>query len=148
MSPTQGAVAIPGYRRVNDLDSPRGADLDESKHDSPHCQRTEAFDLAHRLALRIHELVKTLPDLRQPEFSQQLCTAAATIAAKLSADPAASDPATFQDSLRAARSTATEISYQLLLIRDLGHITTIQYSRLRTDYLRVTQMLTRLIRDR
>jgi len=43
-----------------------------------------------------------------------------------------------------ARGSAGEVCYQLLLAKDLRHITVDTYSELRSDYDRVLQMLSRL----
>jgi four helix bundle protein len=43
-----------------------------------------------------------------------------------------------------ARGSAAEVSYQLLLARDLGYISKEDYDELRLGFQRVGQMLTRL----
>ena len=46
-----------------------------------------------------------------------------------------------------ARGSAAEVSYQLLLTKDLGYISKKVYDELRSGYERVGQMLTRLVQS-
>ncbi len=50
----------------------------------------------------------------------------------------------FRQFVGIARGSAAEVSYQLLLARDLGYIPKEIYGELRSGYDRVVQMLTRL----
>lgn len=50
----------------------------------------------------------------------------------------------FRQFVGIARGSAAEVSYQLLLARDLGYIPKELYDELRSGYDRVGQMLTRL----
>jgi hypothetical protein len=103
----------------------------------------EAFALAHRLALSVHEITAPLAT-PQPDLASRL-RAAATEPAALLAATTAGEPRERRTTIAAARRLANVASYHLLLARDLGHLSAIQYSRLRTDYLRVIQLLTRLL---
>ena len=46
-----------------------------------------------------------------------------------------------------ARGSAAEVSYQLLLARDLSYVENDVYNELRSSYARVGQMLTRLVQS-
>ncbi len=50
----------------------------------------------------------------------------------------------FRQFVGIARGSAAEVSYQLLLARDLGYISKEVYEEIRSGYDRVSQMLTRL----
>jgi len=118
-------------------------DAARERHEATQRLEREAFALAHRLALSVHAITEPLAT-PQPDLASRLRAAATEPAARLAATTG--EPLERRTTIAAARRLANIASYHLLLARDLGHLSAIQYSRLRTDYLRVIQMLTHLLR--
>lgn len=104
----------------------------------------EVFKLAHALVLKIYEMTRTFPRGETFGLVTQLRRAAASVVANLVEGAGRLNRAEYRQFTGIARGSAAETSYHLLLARDLGYITRDDADKLREDYSRVGQMLTRL----
>lgn len=104
----------------------------------------EVFKLAHALVLKVYEVTRTFPRDESFGLVRQLRRAAASVGANLVEGAGRLNRAEYRQFAGIARGSAAETSYHLLLARDLGYITPDQSNKLREDYRRVGQMLTRL----
>jgi four helix bundle protein len=104
----------------------------------------EVFKLAHVLVLRVYEITRSFPRAETFGLVTQLRRAAASVPANLAEGAGRLNRAEYRQFAGIAKGSAAEASYHLLLARDLGYVNRDEYDRLRNDYDRVGQMLTRL----
>ena len=104
----------------------------------------EVFKLAHALVLRVYEVTRTFPREETFGLVTQLRRAAASVVANLVDGAGRLNRAEYRQFAGIARGSAAEASYHLLLARDLGYTAPDASDKLREDYSRVGQMLTRL----
>jgi four helix bundle protein len=104
----------------------------------------EVFKLAHGLVLRIYEVTRSFPRTETFGLVAQLRRAAASVPANLVEGAGRLNRAEYRQFAGIAKGSAAEASYHLLLARDLKYVAPDEYERLRSDYDRVGQMLTRL----
>jgi four helix bundle protein len=104
----------------------------------------EVFKLAHGLVLRVYEVARSFPRAKTFGLVTQLRRAAASVPATLVEGAGRLNRAEYRQFAGIAKGSAAEASYHLLLARDLGYVAQDEYDRLRGDYDRVGQMLTRL----
>jgi four helix bundle protein len=104
----------------------------------------EVFQLAHALTLKIYEITSAFP--REETFSlvAQMRRAASSVGMNLAEGAMRLSRREYRHHVGIARGSAAEVSYQLLLAKDLQYLRAEQYEELRTAYDRVGQMLTRL----
>ena len=122
----------------------RGSDTLQKAEQARRVEDLEVFKLAHALVLRIYEITQQFP--RQEMFGMvaQLRRAAASIPANLAEGAGRLNRAEYRQFVGISKGSTSEISYHLLLARDLELLSHAEYQRLRDDYIRVGQMLTRL----
>ena len=104
----------------------------------------EVFKLAHGLVLRVYDVTRSFPRAETFGLVTQLRRAAASVPANLVEGSGRLNRAEYRQFAGIARGSAAEASYHLLLARDLGYVARDEYDKLRADYERVAQMLTRL----
>jgi four helix bundle protein len=104
----------------------------------------EVFKLAHALVLKVYEVTRAFPREESFGLVTQLRRAAASVGANLVEGAGRLNRAEYRQFAGIARGSAAEASYHLLLARDLGYIARDDSDKLRADYNRVGQMLTRL----
>jgi len=104
----------------------------------------EVFKLAHGLVLRVYEVTRSFPREETFGLVTQLRRAAASVPANLAEGAGRLNRAEYRQFAGIAKGSAAEASYHLFLARDLGYVAPDDYDRLRSDYDRVGQMLTRL----
>lgn len=104
----------------------------------------EVFKLAHALVLRVYEITRTFPREEAFGLVAQLRRAAASVPANLVEGAGRLNRAEYRRFVGIAKGSAAEASYHVLLARDLGYVNREESDKVRTDYGRVGQMLTRL----
>jgi four helix bundle protein len=104
----------------------------------------DVFKLAHALTLKVYKVTKTLPREEIYNLTAQMRRAASSIGMNLLEGSMRLTSREYRQFVGIARGSAAEVSYQLLLAKDLGYITAESYGELRSSYARVMQMLTRL----
>ena len=104
----------------------------------------EVSKLAHALVLKVYAATRTFPRHETFGLVTQLRRAAASVGANLVEGAGRLNRAEYRQFVGIARGSAAEASYHLLLAQDLGYIASDDPDKLREDYSRVGQMLTRL----
>jgi four helix bundle protein len=104
----------------------------------------EVFKLAYGLVLRVYEVTRAFPRAETFGLVAQVRRAAASVPANLVEGAGRLNRAEYRQFAGIAKGSAAEASYHLLLARDLGYVALDEYDRLRSDYDRAGQMLTRL----
>jgi four helix bundle protein len=107
----------------------------------------DVFKLSHSLALKIFELTKNLPEEEKFGLISQMRRAAYSIPINLMEGAHRLSSREYWQFVGIARSSAGEIKYQLLLIKDLKYIPENMYFNLLSEYERVSQMLTKLAKS-
>jgi four helix bundle protein len=110
-------------------------------------EELDVFKLSHSLTLEIFKLTKAFPEKEKFGLISQMRRAAYSIPMNLMEGAHRLGPREYRQFVSIAKGSAGEIKYQLLLVKDLGYMSGEQYSNLRTDYERVSQMLTKLARS-
>jgi four helix bundle protein len=103
----------------------------------------DVFKLSHALVLEIYEMTKSFPDEERFGLVSQMRRAAYSISMNLMEGAHRLGSKEYKQFVSIARGSAGEIKYQLLLVKDLGYISDEEYSRLASQYERVSQMLTK-----
>jgi len=106
----------------------------------------DVFKLSHALALEIYKLTSYFPREEMYGLASQMRRAAVAVTSNLVEGANRNSRAEYHQFAGIAKGSAGEISYQLLLAMDLGYISMEEGERLRDDYARVIQMLTKLIK--
>jgi four helix bundle protein len=102
------------------------------------------FKLAHELALEIYKVTGRFPKEENFSLVLQMRRAAISVGMNLVEGSMRLNSREFRQFVGIARGSAAEVSYQLLLAKDLGYISQKTYQELRSGYDRIGQMLTRL----
>lgn len=104
----------------------------------------EVFKLAHQLTLRIYQITGSFPRAETFGLTSQLRRAAASVPANIPEGAGRLNRAEYRHFVGIGRGSAVEVSYYLLLARDLGYVSNGDYERTKRDYESVGKMLTRL----
>jgi four helix bundle protein len=104
----------------------------------------EVFWLAHQLTLRTYEITRRFPREEQFGIVAQLRRGASSVCANLAEGAGRLNRPEYRQFVGIAKGSVAEVSYHLLLGRDLRYITQAEYQALRGDHDRVGQMLTKL----
>jgi four helix bundle protein len=107
-------------------------------------EQLDVFKLAHELALKVYKITITFPKEESFNLVAQMRRAATSVGMNLVEGSMRLNSREFRQFVGIARGSAAEVSYQLLLAKDLGYISKKTYDELRSGYDRVGQMLTRL----
>ncbi len=107
-------------------------------------EELDVFKLAHELALRIYKITVGFPREESFALVSQMRRAASSVGMNLSEGSMRLNTREFRQFVGIARGSAAEVNYQLLLAKDLGYISTADYSDLQSGYARVGQMPTKL----
>jgi four helix bundle protein len=107
-------------------------------------QDLEVFRLAHQLVLGIYRVTRSFPREESFGMVSQLRRAAASVPANLIEGGARLHRAEYRRFVGMAKGSAAEVSYHLMLAKDLGYLPDSEYESLREGYTRAGQMLTRL----
>lgn len=104
----------------------------------------EVFQLAHALTLKVYEITTAFPREELFGLVSQMRRAASSVGMNLAEGAMRLSRREYRQFVGIARGSAAEVTYQLLLAKDLGYISAEKYGELRSSYDRVGQMLTRL----
>lgn len=104
----------------------------------------DVFKLANELALKVYKVTVKFPREESFNLVSQMRRAASSVGMNLVEGSMRLNSREFRQFVGIARGSAAEVSYQLLLARDLGYLQNDIYPELRSSYDRVGQMLTRL----
>ena len=107
-------------------------------------EELDVFKLAHELALKVYKVTVKFPREESYNLVSQMRRAASSVGMNLVEGSMRLNSREFRQFVGIARGSAAEVSYQLLLARDLGYLQNNIYPELRSSYDRVGQMLTRL----
>ena len=107
----------------------------------------DVFKLAHMLTIDIYKITKEFPKVEIYSLVSQMRRAASSIPMNLAEGAARNSRAEYRRFACIAKGSVGEISYQILLSRDLDYIETSISKRLLDSYNRVGKMLTRLIQS-
>ncbi len=102
------------------------------------------WDKAHALTLELYRLTRMFPKEELYGITSQIRRAAASIGANLAEGCGRQGDGEFGRFLLIAMGSASELSYHLLLARDLHLIKEPEYVRLNRDLTEVRKMLTSL----
>ena len=109
-------------------------------------QKLAVWTKSHELVLEVYRVTARLPERSDPGLLSQLRRSASSIPANIVEGCGHSSQPEFARFLQMAGASALELTYHLLLARDLGALGTVQYARLEARTMQVRQMLGGLIR--
>jgi len=109
-------------------------------------QDMDVFKLSHSLTIEIYKLTEKFPPEEKFGLSSQMRRSAYSIPVNIVEGAARLGTKEYRQFVGIARGSSGEISYQLLLSRDLGYILEQGYTSLKERYDRVARMLTGLIK--
>ena len=104
----------------------------------------DVFRLAHELTLRIYRKTRDFPRFELYSLVSQMRRAASSIPMNIAEGAARNSRAEYRRFVSMAKGSVGEISYQIILSKDLGYINTDDSDDLVDGYSRVGRMLTRL----
>ena len=107
----------------------------------------DVFKLAHEMALKIYAITQSFPDDERYGLSSQMRRAAYSVPSNLAEGSGRMNRKEYKYFVGIARGSAAELRYQLLLAKDLGYLDQEEYVLIKSDYDRVSQMLTALARS-
>ncbi len=107
----------------------------------------DVFKLAHELTLKIYKITSKFPKIEIYALASQMRRAASSIPMNIAEGAARNSKAEYRRFASIAKGSAGEISYQIILSRDLGYINSDNSKILVDNYDRVGRMLTRLIQS-
>jgi four helix bundle protein len=102
------------------------------------------WDEAHRLTLAVYKVTQTFPKEERFGLTSQIRRASASIAANLAEGCGRRSDGEMGRFVQIAMGSGAELSYHLLLARDLGFVTNEQYADLNATVERVLRMLSSL----
>jgi four helix bundle protein len=107
----------------------------------------EVFKLAHSLVLDIYKLTENFPQQERFGLIPQMRRSAFSIPMNLIEGANRLNTKEYRRFVGIAKGSAGEISYQILLVKDLGYIQEEIYSELKNKYETIIKMLTNLAKS-
>ena len=107
----------------------------------------EVWRKAHGLVLEIYKLTATFPNDERFRLTDQLCRAAASVAANIVEGQSRQTTKEYIHFLYNARGSLEETRYHLLLAKDLELLDSDVYASLEKEYETVSKMLNGLIKS-
>ncbi len=107
----------------------------------------DVFKLSHEMALAIYEMTKSFPDEEKFGLTSQMRRAAYSVPMNLVEGANRLNSKEYRQLVGIAKGSAGEITYQLLLARDLKYIDRKTHDSHRSCYDRIIQMLTGLAKS-
>ena len=104
----------------------------------------DVFKLTHELTLRIYKLTREFPRFELYSLVSQMRRATSSIPMNIAEGAARNSRAEYRRFVSMAKGAVGEISYQIILSKDLGYINISESDKVLDDYDRVGMMLTRL----
>jgi four helix bundle protein len=105
-------------------------------------EELDVFKLSHEMALAIYELTKKFPEEEKFGLTSQMRRAAYSVPMNLVEGANRLNSKEYRQFVGIAKGSAGEVTYQLLLARDLKYIDEKIYDSYRSSYERIAQMLT------
>jgi four helix bundle protein len=109
-----------------------------------HVEDLDVFKLSHSLCQRIYNLTKKFPPEERFGLTAQMRRSAYSIPMNLIEGSYRLNTKEYRQFVGIARGSSGEITYQLLLSRDLGYISDEEHKFSKGEYERVAKMLTKL----
>ncbi|MEQ1642878.1 MAG: four helix bundle protein [Pyrinomonadaceae bacterium] len=103
------------------------------------------WEKAHRLTLDIYAATKAFPKEEFFGVTSQIRRATSSIPANIAEGCGKGSDADFSRFLQIAFGSACEVEYHLILSRDLGYLTALQYANLNDNLISTKRMLAALI---
>lgn len=100
---------------------------------------------AHRLVIEIYRVSQNFPREERFGLTSQLRRAAASVPTNIAEGTGRRTTKDYVQFLVMARGSIEEVKYLLLLVRDLGHVCSEDYSQLRNGFDEIGRMLNGLI---
>jgi len=107
----------------------------------------DVFKLSHEMALAIYVLTKNFPEEEKFGLTSQMRRAAYSVPMNLVEGANRLNSREYRQFVGIAKGSAGEVTYQLLLARDLKYIDEKTYDSYRSSYDRIAQMLTGLAKS-
>lgn len=107
----------------------------------------QVWQKAHRLTLDLYGATKDFPTEERFGLQSQLRRAAVSICSNIAEGCGRGGEREFAHFLNMANGSASEVEYQLLLAKDLGHLTEDKHRNLEERVQEVGKMLTSFIRS-
>ena len=107
----------------------------------------EVFKLSHSLALNVYKLTESFPQEERFGLISQMRRSAYSIPMNVIEGSNRLNTGEYRRFVGIAKGSAGEISYQILLARDLGYVSEEIYSELRGKYEIVIKMLSNLAKS-
>ncbi len=104
----------------------------------------DVFKLAHELTLYIYKITRDFPRFELYSLVSQMRRSASSIPMNIAEGATRNSRAEYRRFVSMARGSVGEISYQVILSKDLGYISKDNSDKLVEGYDRVGRMLTRL----
>ena len=101
----------------------------------------EVWQRAHRLTISVYQVTRGFPDHERFSLTQQLRRAAVSIGCNIVEGRSRSSDGAYASFLDTALASGGEVSYQLLLSRDLGYIVDAVYEPLASETETIRNML-------
>ena len=110
-------------------------------------EELDVFKLSHGMTLAIYKITKTFPEEEKFGLVSQMRRAAYSVPMNLAEGANRLNTKEYRQFVGIAKGSAGELKYQILLAKDLGYITVDKYKEIRTNYERISQMLTGLVKS-
>jgi four helix bundle protein len=110
-------------------------------------EELDVFKHAHAAALAIYSITKSFPADEKFGLVSQMRRSAYSIPMNLAEGSHRLNRKEYRQFVGIAKGSAGEMKYQLLLAKDLGYIDENIYNELRSQYERISQMLTGLAKS-
>ncbi len=110
-------------------------------------EEMDVFKLAHELAVQVYRLTATFPREEIYGLTSQMRKAATSVPSNIMEGANRDSRADYRRFVGISRGSAGEIRYHVLLAMDLEYLSRAGGERLRSQYLRVIQMLTKLAKS-
>src|SRR4030043_1311159 len=102
----------------------------------------DVFRKAHKITVTIYEITKMFPQDEKFALVSQMRRAAYSIPSNLMEGGHRLNKKEYRQFVGISKGSAGEMKYQLLLVKDLKYIIENIYNELRSQYERISQMLT------
>ena len=105
----------------------------------------DVWKLSHQLTLSVYKTTQIFPDEERFGLTSQMRRSAVSIPANIVEGSKRLSSAEYRQFLGIANGSLGEISYLLLLCKDLGYVGKEEYEGFKKEYERVAKMLIKLI---
>ena len=106
----------------------------------------KVWEKAHELTLAVYRITESFPAREQFGLTSQIRRSCASVPTNIAEGCGRSSRAEFAHFLHVAAGSASELEYQLLLVRDLGLVSPVDHEQLDDRVTELKRMLSSLIR--